>query len=39
MKSGIAKSRGLKGKTILLIITGSIAAYKIPDLIQALRDE
>ncbi len=29
----------LKGKTILLIITGSIAAYKIPDLIQALREE
>ena len=29
----------LKNKKILLIITGSIAAYKIPDLIQALREE
>lgn len=29
----------LKDKTILLIITGSIAAYKIPDLIQSLREE
>lgn len=29
----------LKDKTILLIITGSIAAYKIPDLIQELRGD
>lgn len=29
----------LKHQTILLVITGSIAAYKIPDLIQALREE
>lgn len=29
----------LKDKTILLIVTGSIAAYKIPDLIQALKEE
>ena len=29
----------LKNKTIVLIVTGSIAAYKIPDLIQALREE
>ena len=29
----------LKNKTVLLIVTGSIAAYKIPDLIQALREE
>ena len=29
----------LKNKNILLIITGSIAAYKIPDLIQLLREE
>lgn len=29
----------LKNKTVLLIITGSIAAYKVPDLIQALREE
>lgn len=29
----------LKGKAILLIITGSIAAYKIPDLIHILRKE
>ena len=28
----------LKNKTILLIITGSIAAYKVADLIQALRE-
>ena len=29
----------LKNKTIVLIVTGSIAAYKIPDLIQSLREE
>lgn len=29
----------LNSKKVLLIITGSIAAYKIPDLIQALREE
>lgn len=29
----------LKSRTILLMITGSIAAYKIPDLIQTLREE
>jgi phosphopantothenoylcysteine decarboxylase/phosphopantothenate--cysteine ligase len=29
----------LKGKTILLVITGSIAAYKAGDLIQSLREE
>lgn len=39
MKSEAAKSGKLKGQTILLIITGSIAAYKIPDLIQLLREE
>ena len=33
------QSGKLKNKTILLIITGSIAAYKIPDLIQELREE
>jgi len=32
------KSR-LKNQTILLVVTGSIAAYKIPDLLQALREE
>lgn len=34
-----ATPKRLKNKTILLIITGSIAAYKVPDLIQALREE
>ena len=29
----------LRNKTVLLVVTGSIAAYKIPDLIQALREE
>ena len=29
----------LKGKIVLLIVTGSIAAYKVADLIQTLRDE
>lgn len=29
----------LKKKTVLLIVTGSIAAYKVADLIQALREE
>lgn len=29
----------LKERAILLIVTGSIAAYKVPDLIQALREE
>lgn len=29
----------LRNKTVLLVITGSIAAYKIPDLIQSLREE
>lgn len=29
----------LKGRTILLVITGSIAAYKAGDLIQSLREE
>ena len=29
----------LKKKTLLLIVTGSIAAYKVADLIQALREE
>lgn len=29
----------LKSKTVLLIVTGSIAAYKVPDLIQDLRDK
>lgn len=29
----------LKNKTILLLVTGSIAAYRIPDLIQVLREE
>lgn len=34
----MAKSARLKGKTVLLVITGSIAAYKAPDLIQELRE-
>ncbi len=38
MKAVGAKGR-LKRKTLLLIITGSIAAYKIADLIQELREE
>ena len=29
----------LKNKTILLVVTGSIAAYKVADLIQVLREE
>ena len=29
----------LKKKTVVLIVTGSIAAYKVPDLIQELREE
>lgn len=29
----------LKNKTVLLIVTGSIAAYKVADLIQALKEE
>lgn len=29
----------LKNKTVLLVITGSIAAYKSPDLIQGLREQ
>ena len=29
----------LKSKTVLLIVTGSIAAYKVADLIQNLRDQ
>ena len=32
-------AKRLKNKTVLLLITGSIAAYKIPDLIQSLREE
>ena len=41
MKSPHPKSgRGrLKGQTVLLLVTGSIAAYKTPDLIQELREE
>lgn len=39
MRSNSSKTGKLKGKAVLLIITGSIAAYKIPDLIQALREE
>lgn len=38
-KAGPKKPGALKGRSILLIITGSIAAYKIPDLIQELRNE
>ena len=34
----MTQSGNLKGKTVLLIITGSIAAYKTPDLIQELRE-
>jgi len=39
VKSSSPKTGKLKGKAILLIVTGSIAAYKIPDLIQALREQ
>jgi phosphopantothenoylcysteine decarboxylase/phosphopantothenate--cysteine ligase len=38
MKKSPVSPALLKGRKILLIITGSIAAYKIPDLIQALRE-
>lgn len=33
------RSTRLEGRKILLVITGSIAAYKVPDLIQMLREE
>ena len=40
MRGASMKRAGpLKGKKVLLIITGSISAYKIPDLIQSLREE
>lgn len=38
-KSEPPRPGSLKGRKILLVITGSIAAYKIPDLIQFLRDK
>lgn len=38
MKKSRPKVKSLKSKTVLLILTGSIAAYKSGDLIQALRD-
>lgn len=38
-KSRNPAPRRLKNKTVLLVVTGSIAAYKAPDLIQALREE
>lgn len=34
-----ATPRRLKNKTVVLIVTGSIAAYKIADLVQELREE
>lgn len=34
-----AQAKRLKNKTILLIVTGSIAAYKVADLAQFLREE
>ena len=33
------KAKRLSGKTVLHILTGSIAAYKTPDLIKKMRDE
>ncbi|MBI2166874.1 MAG: phosphopantothenoylcysteine decarboxylase [Candidatus Omnitrophica bacterium] len=39
MRSKKPTQKRLKNKTVLLIITGSIAAYKAPDLIQSLREE
>lgn len=38
-KAETSRTGRLRGRKILLVITGSIAAYKIPDLIQLLRDE
>lgn len=38
MKKSNPKAKKLQAKTILLILTGSIAAYKAGDLIQALRE-
>lgn len=34
-----AQAKRLKQKTLLLIVTGSIAAYKVADLVQILREE
>jgi phosphopantothenoylcysteine decarboxylase/phosphopantothenate--cysteine ligase len=39
MKRGSSRSPRLRKKTVLLIITGSIAAYKVADLVQELREE
>ena len=39
MTSKKLTQKRLKNKTVLLIVTGSIAAYKAPDLIQSLREE
>ena len=39
MKKRSLKGKSLQNKTILHILTGSIAAYKAGDLIQLLRDE
>ncbi|HXV28073.1 MAG TPA: flavoprotein, partial [bacterium] len=39
MKTSNLKAKSLKNKTILHILTGSIAAYKAGDLIQVLRDQ
>jgi phosphopantothenoylcysteine decarboxylase/phosphopantothenate--cysteine ligase len=33
------KAKRLSGKTVLHILTGSIAAYKAPELIKRMRDE
>ena len=39
MKKPSLKAKKLHRKTILLVVTGSIAAYKAGDLVQQLRDE
>ena len=39
MRKSSPKARNLRNKNVLLIVTGSIAAYKAGDLIQLLRDE
>lgn len=39
MKTPPKKPRNLNNRTVLLIVTGSIAAYKAGDVVQALRDE
>ncbi|HOW88452.1 MAG TPA: flavoprotein [Candidatus Omnitrophota bacterium] len=38
MSSSRPRAKNLSGKTVLHILTGSIAAYKAPDLIKKMRD-